>query len=88
MGSRYPVCLMQVRARQHVLQIAAAHVEQIGLLEFFAVAARSAIVGRDHHVSLVDHVLDEAVERIHASATSGPPWTYTMAAFCPFRGML
>ena len=54
-----------VDAGEHVLQIAAAHVEQIGLLKFLAVSGRAAIVGREHHVSLIGRVLHEAVERIH-----------------------
>src|SRR5260370_28928723 len=47
------------------MKIAAAHIEKIRLLKLFSVAGRSAIVGRDYDVSLVGHVLDEAVERVH-----------------------
>ena len=61
-----------VGGREHILQIAAAHVEKIRLLEFFSVARRSAIVGSDHDVALVDHVLDETIEGIHR-LRSGPP---------------
>jgi hypothetical protein len=50
---------------EHILQIAAAHIEKIRLLKSFSVSSRSAIVGRDHDVSLIRHVLHEAIERIH-----------------------
>ena len=48
------------------MQVAAAHVEQVCALKIFAVARRSAIVWRDHHVSLIYDVLNKAVEGVHA----------------------
>ena len=49
---------------KNVLEIAAAHIEQIGLLKFFTVARRATIVRRDHHVALIHHVLNEPVKQI------------------------
>src|SRR5581483_539829 len=54
-----------VHAREYILQVAPAHIEQVGLLEFLAVAGRPAIVGGENHVSLVGGELNEAVERVH-----------------------
>ena len=56
---------------QDILQIATTHVKQVGMLELFAIAGGAAIVGRDHHVALVDHVLYHPIERVH-SLRGGP----------------
>ena len=50
---------------QHVLQVAATHVEQIRVLELFSVAGRTAVVGSNHDVSLIRNVLNDAIERIY-----------------------
>src|SRR5207244_11482591 len=54
-----------VRGGQYVLQITAAHVEQVGVLKFFSIAGGAAIIGGDHDIALVGHVLHETVEGVH-----------------------
>ena len=47
-----------------VVQVAAAVVAVVGVHELFAVAGRAAKVRGDNEIALINHVLDDAIERV------------------------
>ena len=49
---------------EHIVQLPAAGIATVGVSKCLAISRRTAIVRRDHEISLVDDVLDEAVERV------------------------